>query len=119
MYSGFNAKDPIDGHVFEVQYVPGASTFTLLDGNEPRDRMGDIPATSVAVTDKGTIYVATDYGVAASSGDGVWREAGKGLPRMPAADLMYIPGKKKLYAATHGQGVWELKVDDIENGHGN
>ena len=114
VYSGFNAKDTIPGHVFEVRYVPGASTFKLLDGNEPRDRMGDIPATSVAVSDKGTIYVGTDYGVIASSGDGVWREAGKGLPRMPAPDLMYIPGKKKLYAATHGQGVWELKVKDIE-----
>lgn len=114
-YSGFNAKTPTTpGHVFEVRYVPGASTFTLLDGNEPRDRMGDIPATSIAVTNKGTIYVGTDYGVVASSGDGVWREAGKGLPRMPAPDLVYVAAKKKVYAATHGQGVWELKVHDIE-----
>ena len=111
-------RPAIAGHVFEVRYVPGASTFRLLDGNEPRDRMGDIPATSVAVSDSGTIYVGTDYGCVASKGDGVWRQCGSGLPRMPVADLIYVrdqmrppyKGKERLYAATHGQGVWELKT---------
>ena len=123
VYSGFNAKDPIDGHVFEVRYVPGASTFTMLDGNEPRDRMGDIPATSVAVSDSGTIYVGTDYGCVASKGDGVWRQCGKGLPRMAVADLIYVrdqmnppyKGQELLYAATHGQGVWSLKTGHLDN----
>ena len=123
VYSGFNAKDTIPGHVFEVRYVPGASTFTLLDGNEPRDRMGDIPATSVAVSDGGTIYVGTDYGCVASKGDGVWRQCGKGLPRMPVADLIYVrdqmnppyKGQRRLYAGTHGQGVWELKTDHLDD----
>ena len=129
-YSGFNTKantrEPADlnrpGHVFEVRYVPGASTFRLLDGNEPRDRMGDIPATSIAVSDKGTIYVGTDYGVVASKGDGRWQQAGKHLPRMPVPDLVYVrdvltppyKGKNRLYAATHGQGVWELKTDHLD-----
>ena len=118
-YSGFNAKTPgTPGHVFEVTYAAGASTFRLLDGNEPRDRIGDIPATSLAVSGQGTIYVGTDYGVVASSGDGVWREAGGGLPHMVAADLLYDPDKKVLYAATHGQGVWALGVESIENGNG-
>ena len=36
VYSGFNAKDPAHpGHVFEVRYVPGASTFRVLDGDQP------------------------------------------------------------------------------------
>jgi hypothetical protein len=110
-YSGFNTKTPATpGHVFEVRYVPGASTFTLLDGNEPRDRLGDIPATSIAVTGRGTIYVGTDYGCVRSKGDGVWTECARGLPNMPVSDLMYVRERKKLYAATHGQGVWELKV---------
>ncbi len=123
VYSGFNAKTPATpGHVFEVRYVPGASTFELLDGNEPRDRMGDIPATSVAVSDSGTIYVGTDYGCVASKGDGSWRQCGSGLPRMPVADLIYVRdqmrppyrGKEKLYAATHGQGVWELDTGHLD-----
>jgi len=122
-YSGFNAKTPATpGHVFEVRYIPGASTFRVLDGNEPRDRMGDIPATSIAVSDKGTIYVGTDYGVVASKGDGQWQQAGKHLPKMPVPDLIYIrdvltppyKGKNRLYAATHGQGVWELKTDHLD-----
>ncbi|MCP9486567.1 MAG: hypothetical protein MSC30_11945 [Gaiellaceae bacterium MAG52_C11] len=111
-YSGFNAKTPgTPGHVFEVTYVPGgSSTFKLLDGNQPRDHIGDIPATSITVTSDGVIYVGTDYGVIVSKGDGVWREAGKGLPHMPAADLLLVPERNVIYAATHGQGVWELKV---------
>jgi hypothetical protein len=116
VFSGFNAKTPgTPGHVFDVHYVPGASTWRLLDGDQPRDALGDIPATSVAITAKGTIYVGTDYGVIASKGDGNWRQAGSGLPNMVAADLMYVPEKKKLYVASHGQGAWELKVDSIED----
>jgi hypothetical protein len=115
-YSGFNTKTPdTPGHVFEVRYVPGASTFTRLDGDEPRDRMGDIPATSLAVTSKGTIYVGTDYGCIASEGDGEWRECGEGLPNMPVADLVYVAEHKRLYAGTHGQGAWSLRVDSIED----
>ena len=124
-YSGFNAKDPIDGHVFEVRYVPGASTFTLLDGNEPRDRLGDIPATSIAVSDGGTVYVGTDYGCVATKGNGVWRECGTGLPRMPVADLAYVRessppyrARDLLYAGTHGQGVWSLRTDKVEKDNG-
>lgn len=118
-YSGFNAKTPLTpGHVFEVRYVPGASTFRLLDGNEPKDEMGDIPATSIAVSEGGTIFVGTDYGVVMSKGDGVWRPAGSGLPQMPVSDIFYnddparsTPG---LYAATHGQGIWELNLQKID-----
>jgi hypothetical protein len=116
VYSGFNAKDPATpGHIFEVRYAPNASTFKLLDGNEPRDRLGDIPATSVAVAPSGRIYVGTDYGCVASTGDGVWRPCGRGLPHMPVADLMYVREQRKIYAATQGQGVWALRVDDIEH----
>jgi hypothetical protein len=122
-YSGFNAKTPgTPGHIFEVRYVPGASTFKLLDGNQPRDALGDIPATSVAVSPKETIYVGTDYGCIASKGNGVWRECGDGLPNLVVADLLYVPEKKQLYAATHGQGVWSLDVKGIEDddrGRGN
>jgi hypothetical protein len=115
-YSGFNAKTPgTPGHVFEVQYVPNASTFKILDGNQPRDALGDIPATSIAVSLKGTIYVGTDYGCIASKGNGLWRECGDGLPNLVVADLLYIPGQKRLYAATHGQGVWSLDVKGIED----
>jgi hypothetical protein len=112
-YSGFNAKSPeAPGHVFEVRYVPNASTFQMLDGNEPRDRMGDIPATSLTRTPSGWLYVGTDYGCVKSRGDGRWTECADGLPRTLVADLMYVRKRHTIYAATHGQGVWELDLDD-------
>jgi hypothetical protein len=111
-YSGFNAKTPTTpGHVFEVRYVPGASTFTRLDdATAPADRMGDIPATSIVVTSKGTVYVGTDYGCVKRGSDGAWTECGRGLPRMNVADLTYVRKNQTIYAGTHGQGVWALRV---------
>jgi hypothetical protein len=110
-YSGFNAKTPATpGHVFEVRYVPGASTFTLLDGTGPK-AFGDVPATSLAVTGDGTVYVGTDFGAVQLDRHGRWVEAARGLPAMVVADLVYVPSRKLLYAATHAQGVWSLRVD--------
>ncbi|HEV2901756.1 MAG TPA: hypothetical protein VGW30_00695 [Gaiellaceae bacterium] len=111
-YSGFNAKTPgTPGHVFEVRYAPNATTFTALDGSgQIRDRLGDIPTTSITRTPDGTLYVGTDYGCVKSTGDGVWRECAKGLPRMLVSDLIYVKERRKIYAATHGQGVWELDL---------
>jgi hypothetical protein len=111
-YSGFNTKTPTTpGHVFEVRYAPGASTFTRLDdATAPADKMGDIPATSIAVSDSGTVYVGTDYGCVKRDSDGSWRECGRGLPRMNVADLTYVRKQQTIYAGTHGQGVWALRV---------
>jgi hypothetical protein len=109
-FSGFNAKTPTTpGHVFEVRYVAGASTFTALDGTGD-GAFGDIPATSIAVTHDDTIVVGTDYGALTSTGDGSWGQAGKGLPNIVVSDLVYVPSRDLIYAGTHGQGVWTLKV---------
>ena len=109
-YSGFTAKTPgTPGHVFEVRYVPGASTFTILDGAGAGE-FGDIPATSIAVANDGTIVVGTDYGAVRSIGDGSWAEAGKGLPAVVVADLVYVPSRDLMYAGTHGQGIWTLRL---------
>jgi hypothetical protein len=109
-YSGFNAKTPtLPGHVFEVRYVPGASTFTVLDGTGG-GAFGDIPATSLVVTNVGTIVAGTDYGAVSTSGDGNWTEAGKGLPAVVVSDLVYVPSREVVYAGTHGQGAWELRL---------
>lgn len=111
VYSGYNAKTPATpGHVFEVRYVPGASTFTVLDGHKING-YGDIPAQSIVVTPRGTIYVANDYGVVMKEPKStVWKMSPAGLPNMLVTDLVYVPEKDGLYAGTHGQGVWFLKV---------
>ncbi|MGE0814548.1 MAG: exo-alpha-sialidase [Vicinamibacterales bacterium] len=112
-YSGFNAKTPATpGHVFEVTYDPtsGAVTFANLDGNR-NNGFGDIPATSVVVSSKGTLYVGTDFGVVQKQKNSpVWHQPAAGLPNVTVADLVLVPERGVLYAGTHGQGVWQLKV---------
>jgi hypothetical protein len=110
-YSGYNSKTPATpGHVFEVLYVPEASTFVNLDGHKVNG-YGDIPAQAIVVTPRGTLYVANDYGVVVKEPKStVWKMSPAGLPNMLVADLVLVPEKGTLYAATHGQGVWELKV---------
>jgi hypothetical protein len=116
-YSGYNAKTPATpGHVFEIRYVPAAGStpasgvFTLLDGHKING-YGDIPANSIIVSKAGTLYVGNDYGVVQKQkNSSVWHLAAAGLPNVNVPDLVYVPEKDVLYAGTHGQGVWQLKV---------
>jgi hypothetical protein len=112
-YSGYSSKTPsTPGHIFEINYVPAqaTATFTLLDGTKP-NAYGDIPANSVIVSNAGTIYVGNDYGVMTKpKNSSAWQLPAAGLPNVDVADLVYVPEKGTLYAATHGQGVWQLKV---------
>lgn len=112
-YSGFNAKTPATpGHVFEVRYAPGPGTasFTNLDGHK-NNGYGDIPASSIIVTPKGTLYVGNDFGVVQKQKNSpVWHLTAAGLPNVTVSDLVYVPERGVLYAGTHGQGVWQLKV---------
>ena len=116
-YSGYNAKTPATpGHVFEVFFNPATSSsppqgiFSNRDGHKING-YGDIPANAIIQTNRGTIYVANDYGVVVKEPNSeVWKMAPAGLPNMDVTDLMYVPERDALYAATHGQGVWLLKV---------
>ena len=111
VYSGYNAKTPATpGHVFEVRYVPGASTFEILDGHKING-YGDIPAQSIVVTPRGTIYVANDYNVVVKEPNStVWKMSPAGLPNGLVTDIVYVPEKDGIYAGSHSQGVWFLKV---------
>jgi hypothetical protein len=110
-YSGYNAKTPATpGHVFEIRYVPGPGNqpgtgqFTRLDGQK-NNGYGDIPANSIIVSEGGTIYVGNDFGVVLKEKNSpVWHRAAAGLPSVDVADLVYVPERGVLYAATHGQG---------------
>ncbi|MDX6517545.1 MAG: hypothetical protein QOF50_391 [Gaiellaceae bacterium] len=112
-YSGYNAKTPgTPGHVFEVTYAPNASVFVNRDGKNRNNNFGDIPANSIIQTLRGTVYVGTDYGVVVRepNNDNIWKMAAAGLPNVDVADMVYIPQRDVLIAATHGQGAWQLKV---------
>jgi hypothetical protein len=116
-YSGFNAKTPATpGHIFEIRFTPAttttpaSATFTNLDGTGFFG-YGDIPANSIVVSRRGNIYVGNDFGVVMRHRllPG-WFRTGPGLPRTVVADLVLVPERSVLYAATHGQGVWQLPV---------
>jgi hypothetical protein len=111
VYSGYNAKTPATpGHVFEVRYIPNASTFKILDGHKING-YGDIPAQSIVVTPRGTIYVANDYNVVVKEPNStVWKMSPAGLPNGLVTDIVYVPEKDGIYAGSHSQGVWFLKV---------
>ena len=72
---------------------------------------GDIPASSIIVSPKGTLYVVTDFGVVQKQKNApVWHPTAAGLPNVTVSDLVYVAERGVLYAATHGQGVWQLKT---------
>jgi hypothetical protein len=110
-YSGFNALTPsAPGHVFRVAFNPSArmATFTLLDAD-----LGDLPINTLAVDDlKGDIYAGTDFGpLVLRKGSASWTLAGVGFPEALTVDLEYVPSQRVLVAATHGLGIFYLRLE--------
>ncbi len=110
-YTGYNFNTPSQpGHVFSVTYDPsGASaTWTSLDGST----LADLPVTSVAYDNvKDDLYASTDFGVLRlPHATTAWTMAGSGLPVVEVAGLTIVPGARKLYAATHGMGAWQMNL---------
>lgn len=91
------------GHLFETK--DGGATWRDISGNLP-----DVPANSVVLLKNGTIALGTDLGVLVrtpkSSG---WKVAGTNLPTTAVLQLKAGPDGR-LYAATHGRGIWSIDV---------
>jgi hypothetical protein len=135
-YSGYNANTAgTPGHVFEVREgnpgVAGSGTFTNLNVEAGTSTFptptndGDLPVADVVRDDANhVLYAATDFGVlkGLNDGKGGWFVT-EGMPRYEVMHLEVQPssraatcatGKKckpVLYAATHSQGIWKLKLD--------
>jgi hypothetical protein len=109
-YSGFNAVTPATpGHIFRVEYNPSTerATFTPVDFD-----LGDIPINTIAVDDvRGDLYAATDFGpLVLRSGSTEWEIAGVGFPEALMVDLEIVPDRRLLIAATHGIGIFYLRL---------
>jgi hypothetical protein len=93
------------GHVFET--TNGGQTWTDISGNLP-----DI-ASDALVLRHGQLALATDGGVfTAVAGQGSqtsWSRLGAGLPNAAVDDLTVGPDNY-IYAATHGRGVWRIRL---------
>jgi hypothetical protein len=135
-YSGYNAATPTTpGHVFEVREngtAPGSGIFTNLNVESGGTSSyptpfsdGDLPVSDVVRDDATrTLYVATDFGVlrGANDGHGGWHVT-QGMPRYEVTHLEIQPSnrvptcvgtrghcQRLLYAATHSQGIWRMRL---------
>jgi hypothetical protein len=133
-YSGYNAATPsTPGHVFEVNEngtAPGSGIFTNLNVESGSSVYptpasdGDLPVSDVVRDDSThTLYVATDFGVLRGDNDGKggWHVTA-GMPRYEVMHLEIQPSsrvatctpgaqcKVVLYAATHSQGIWVMRL---------
>jgi hypothetical protein len=133
-YSGYNAATPTTpGHVFEVSEngtAPGSGTFTNLNVESGTSAYptptsdGDLPVSDVVRDDAThTLYVGTDFGVLVGKNDGHsgWHTT-QGMPRYEIMHLEIQPSnrvpvcvntshcERVLYAATHSQGIWRMKL---------
>jgi hypothetical protein len=131
-YSGYNAATPTTlGHVFSVTEngVTGAGVFTNLHVESGSSAFptptndGDLPIADVVRDDAThTLYVATDFGVLRGDNDGASWHVTDGMPRYEVMHLAIQPSsreptcmgggpcKRVLYAATHSQGIWQMKL---------
>ncbi|MEV0895401.1 exo-alpha-sialidase [Actinoplanes sp. NPDC049802] len=106
-YSGFNSNTPATpGHAFEVTVAAdGTSTWADRSYN-----LGDQPVTDLVRDDvTGDLYAATDFGVLRlPGGTTAWVKAAAGMPNVEVTGLTIVPGKRILYAASHGLSAWKL-----------
>jgi hypothetical protein len=120
------------GHVFSVMNTgaTGAGTFTNLNVESGSSAFptptadGDLPVADVVRDDAThTLYVATDFGVLRGDNDGASWHVTDGMPRYEVMHLAIQPSsreptcvghrhcKRVLYAATHSQGIWKMKLE--------
>ncbi|TDC43850.1 sialidase family protein [Micromonospora sp. KC213] len=107
-YSGFNSNTPATvGHAFEVKTTGSGATWTDRSYN-----FGDQPIADLVRDDvTGDLYASTDFGVLRlATGSTSWVKAADGMPNVEVAGLTIVPGKRILYAASHGLGAWQLKL---------
>jgi hypothetical protein len=134
-YSGYNANTlATPGHVFEVTEGtgPNSGVFTNLNVESGTSAFptptndGDLPVSDVVRDDDNQqLYVSTDFGVLRGDDDGTggWHVTA-GMPRYEVMHLEISPSsrvascttgkkcKKLLFAATHSQGIWQMKLDN-------
>ncbi|MFI6262700.1 WD40/YVTN/BNR-like repeat-containing protein [Micromonospora sp. NPDC051006] len=107
-YSGFNSNTPTTlGHAFEVRLAGAGATWADRSYD-----FGDQPITDLVRDDvTGDLYAATDFGVLRlAKGATSWVKAGGGMPNVEVAGLTVVPGKRILYAASHGLSAWQLTL---------
>jgi photosystem II stability/assembly factor-like uncharacterized protein len=122
-YSGFNEDDPrAGGHLFRLTGIGGKSAkMTEIDGqngHSTSSALPDLPTNSVLVDPlaPNQIFVSADYGVYVSPNGGVnWYIVASSLPHSEVVMLAYNATNNSVVAATHGRGIWQLRLPASQN----
>jgi hypothetical protein len=73
-----------------------------------------VPTNSALVTVDGGLAVATDLGVVyRAPGRTTWQRVGD-LPAVAVLQLKTSPSGGTLYAASHGRGIYAIKLRDLD-----
>ncbi|MGF6986572.1 photosystem II stability/assembly factor-like uncharacterized protein [Paraburkholderia atlantica] len=103
-YSGFGLAQ----HVWRGT-VPAAGVAAWVPVS---NGLPDVPMYALALGSATQWFVGTDIGVYRSIDAGAnWANFSQGLPNTAIYDLRLRDGSTLLRAATHGRGLWELRVD--------
>jgi hypothetical protein len=87
------------------------TTWTAASTGLPDD-----PANAFVVdpTNSNILYVGTDIGVYRSTNaGGSWAPFGTGFPRVAVFDMAIQSPNRVLRVATHGRGIWEIKLNAV------
>jgi len=107
-FSGFGSG----AHVFKT--TTGGSSWAGLTTGLP-----SIPANTITVENSKTLWVGTDDGVYQSTDSGgTWSRYGSGLPHVPVYEIALDVNRGRLYAGTHGRGVFILTQPFLSNFEG-
>lgn len=112
-FSGFDSRTPdTPGHVFRS--ADGGTTWTNISGTSERlDALPDIPVNAIQIDahSPNTLYIGTDIGIFCTRDIGdTWTVFEPGFPQVAVTDLKLDESRDILTAATHGRGMWQIKV---------
>ena len=111
-YSSFNSDDGLDkGHIFKS--TDRGKSWSPIDGMGAQG-VPDIPVHSLVIdpSDANRLYVGTDLGVLVTlDGGHSWNVENSAFPNVVVQQLLLLPGNPaRLYAFTHGRGLWVVDV---------
>jgi photosystem II stability/assembly factor-like uncharacterized protein len=113
VFHGYDANTPTKtGKVFLS--TDGGQTWTNISGDLP-----DVPATAIAIDkfDVNRLFVSTDTAVFSTSNRGTnWISERRNMPIVAVQDLELNQNTGYLIAATHGRGVWRMRVRSAASG---
>ncbi|MFB9238610.1 glycosyl hydrolase [Plantactinospora siamensis] len=99
------------GHVFESR--DAGAHWTDISANLP-----DVPANTVKYVWGGGLVLGTDLGVLyRAPGQRNWAVLGRGLPTTATLQVKTGPFGLRVYAATHGRGIWSYDLLQLLKHH--